>query len=100
MYWFEPSLYLESGQAYSWGNGKSGCLGHSNRSNVSVPQRIECFGSIQIRFAACGDSHSMFVSSDGDLYVCGSNKKVAIIKKCVVKIVLKLKIALFGWFFK
>lgn len=50
-----------------------GQLGHGDVEDVVEPKLIENLSGIKIVKIACGGWHSIALSSDGDLYVWGSN---------------------------
>jgi len=68
-------IKIDQGEAYSWGIGKTGALGHENSTFKSSPEKIEYFENHQIiiRQASCGSHHTMFVDQNGKTYACGSN---------------------------
>ena len=67
----------EDGEVWSWGNGAYGKLGNSSARDQREPFPIDYFldQDITITEIACGESHSLAVSADGDLYVWGRNMK-------------------------
>jgi alpha-tubulin suppressor-like RCC1 family protein len=61
------SLALDDqGRVYSWGGGGSsknkGQLGHGNMKDISQPEEIKFFSSIQVKHIACGDYHTMVMT--------------------------------------
>lgn len=76
----DHSLILSNmGNVYSAGEGSYGQLGRSlsiNSPYSSTFKRIK-FSEKQIKITqiSAGDYHSLFLSSDGDVYGCGSNLK-------------------------
>mmetsp|Transcript_24527 Transcript_24527/g.30586 ORF Transcript_24527/g.30586 Transcript_24527/m.30586 type:complete len:215 (+) Transcript_24527:282-926(+) len=61
----------EDGAVYSWGNGRSGALGHSNTENSAEPKRVE--GLSNIVRVDCGTDHTIALDSKGKLHSFGSN---------------------------
>ncbi|CAM8881824.1 unnamed protein product [Rhodiola kirilowii] len=61
-------------QVYSWGWGDFGRLGHGNSSDLFIPQPIQAFQGMQIKQIACGDSHCLALSMDGDVWSWGRNQ--------------------------
>ncbi|KAH7278303.1 hypothetical protein KP509_38G035100 [Ceratopteris richardii] len=59
---------------YSWGWGDFGRLGHGNSSDLFIPQPIKGLQGIEIRQIACGDSHCLAVTVDGDVKSWGRNQ--------------------------
>ncbi|XP_042373705.1 ultraviolet-B receptor UVR8 isoform X2 [Zingiber officinale] len=67
--------YSESDvQVYSWGWGDFGRLGHGNSSDVFTPQPIKALQGLQIRHIACGDSHCLAVTMNGEVQSWGRNQ--------------------------
>ncbi|EFJ17371.1 hypothetical protein SELMODRAFT_179009 [Selaginella moellendorffii] len=59
---------------YSWGWGDFGRLGHGNSSDLFVPHPIKALQGLEIRQIACGDSHCLAVTADGEVYSWGRNQ--------------------------
>lgn len=53
--------------------GDFGRLGHGDCGDVFLPKPISGLNDINIVACACGDTHSLCVSSDGALYAFGRN---------------------------
>ncbi|XP_010269039.1 PREDICTED: ultraviolet-B receptor UVR8-like isoform X1 [Nelumbo nucifera] len=67
--------YSESqSQVYSWGWGDFGRLGHGNSSDLFTPQSIKALHGIRIKQIACGDSHCLAVTMDGEVQSWGRNQ--------------------------
>lgn len=47
--------------------GDFGRLGHGNSSDLFTPQPIKALHSLKIRQIACGDSHCLAVTMDGEV---------------------------------
>ena len=60
-----------SGQAYSWGVGFYGCLGHGDEKSLYVPKIIEALTEKFIISASGGAYHSIARDKEGNLYVWG-----------------------------
>ncbi|KAG6398548.1 hypothetical protein SASPL_140013 [Salvia splendens] len=54
-------------QVYSWGWGDFGRLGHGNSSDLFSPQPIKALQGLQIKQIACGDSHCLAVTMEGEV---------------------------------
>ncbi|KAK1393048.1 Ultraviolet-B receptor UVR8 [Heracleum sosnowskyi] len=63
-----------NGQVYSWGWGDFGRLGHGNSSDVFIPQPIKALYGMHIKQIACGDSHCLAVSMEGEVHSWGRNQ--------------------------
>ncbi|KAM7529011.1 hypothetical protein LguiB_032421 [Lonicera macranthoides] len=61
-------------QVYSWGWGDFGRLGHGNSSDLFTPQPIKALHGLQIRQIACGDSHCLAVTMEGEVQSWGRNQ--------------------------
>lgn len=61
-------------RVYSWGWGDFGRLGHGNSSDVFTPQPIKALQGIKIKQVACGDSHCLAVTMDGEVQSWGRNQ--------------------------
>ena len=64
------------GEVYTWGHGRDGRLGHGNEASQPEPQLV-IFLSLRrvfIHQIASGESHTIAVSSDGDVYTWGSDR--------------------------
>ncbi|KAA8547038.1 hypothetical protein F0562_003467 [Nyssa sinensis] len=61
-------------QAYSWGWGDFGRLGHGNSSDLFTPQPIKALHGLQIKQIACGDSHCLAVTMEGEVQSWGRNQ--------------------------
>jgi alpha-tubulin suppressor-like RCC1 family protein len=67
------SLFIKSdGSLWAMGGNEFGQLGDSNnnRDDVNIPEKIVASGVTAI---AAGDSHSLFIKSDGSLWAMGGN---------------------------
>jgi alpha-tubulin suppressor-like RCC1 family protein len=71
---FEHSLALTlEGHVFSWGRNESGQLGISKSVDfINAPKLIK-LPKVSIRKISCGSSHSLLLSSDGDIYAFGKN---------------------------
>ncbi|KAE8810905.1 ultraviolet-B receptor UVR8-like [Hordeum vulgare] len=61
-------------QLYSWGWGDFGRLGHGNSSDVFNPQPIVALQGMKIKQIACGDSHCLAVTFNGQVHSWGRNQ--------------------------
>lgn len=69
------TAYSESeSQVFSWGWGDFGRLGHGNSSDVFTPQPIKALQGLKIKQIACGDSHCLAVTIDGQVRSWGRNQ--------------------------
>ncbi|XP_021900332.1 ultraviolet-B receptor UVR8 isoform X2 [Carica papaya] len=61
-------------EVYSWGWGDFGRLGHGNSSDLFTPQPIKALNGLPIKQIACGDSHCLAVSMEGEVQSWGRNQ--------------------------
>nr|KAJ0208253.1 hypothetical protein LSAT_V11C500282280 [Lactuca sativa] len=59
---------------YSWGWGDFGRLGHGNSTDFFIPQPIKALQGLRIRQIACGDSHCLAVTMEGEVQSWGRNQ--------------------------
>ncbi|EEF39472.1 ultraviolet-B receptor UVR8 [Ricinus communis] len=59
---------------YSWGWGDFGRLGHGNSSDLFTPQPIRQLHGLKIKQIACGDSHCLAVTMEGQVQSWGRNQ--------------------------
>ncbi|MBA0683240.1 hypothetical protein Goari_024912, partial [Gossypium aridum] len=58
---------LSNAEVYSWGWGDFGRLGHGNSSDLFTPQPIKALHGLRIKQIACGDSHCLAVTMEGEV---------------------------------
>ncbi|KAK9292355.1 hypothetical protein L1049_020321 [Liquidambar formosana] len=69
------TAYSESRmQVYSWGWGDFGRLGHGNSSDLFTPQPIKALHGLKIKQIACGDSHCLALTVEGEVQSWGRNQ--------------------------
>lgn len=61
-------------QVYSWGWGDFGRLGHGNSTDCFIPHPIKALQGLRIRQIACGDSHCLAVTMEGEVQSWGRNQ--------------------------
>jgi alpha-tubulin suppressor-like RCC1 family protein len=54
--------------------GDFGRLGHGNSTDLFIPQPIRVLKGLEIRQIACGDSHCLAITGDGDVFSWGRNQ--------------------------
>ncbi|RZF39897.1 hypothetical protein LSTR_LSTR010525 [Laodelphax striatellus] len=65
----------DEGDVYAWGNNEHGQLGFSEeKTEITNPILVTPLLNVRVAQIACGDSHSAFVSDNGELYTCGESK--------------------------
>ncbi|CAN6862955.1 unnamed protein product [Brassica oleracea] len=61
-------------EVYSWGWGDFGRLGHGNSSDLFTPLPIKALHGVRIKQIACGDSHCLAVTMEGEVQSWGRNQ--------------------------
>ncbi|KAG8122483.1 hypothetical protein E2320_017982, partial [Naja naja] len=61
----------DRGIVLTFGSGSSGCLGHGAFVDVSQPKIVEALLGYEITQAACGASHALALSSEGEVFAWG-----------------------------
>ncbi|KAH9717227.1 Ultraviolet-B receptor UVR8 [Citrus sinensis] len=61
-------------EVYSWGWGDFGRLGHGNSSDLFTPLPIKALHSLRVKQIACGDSHCLAVTVEGEVQSWGRNQ--------------------------
>lgn len=67
-------LITEEGKAYTWGRNDKGQLGHVDLKRRDVPAPVETLKETAVVSAACGRSHTLFLTDHGSVFSCGDNK--------------------------
>lgn len=62
---FGPQYYVF---AVFCSRGDFGRLGHGNSSDLFIPHPIKALSGLQIKQIACGDSHCLAITADGDVH--------------------------------
>ncbi|XP_054857967.1 serine/threonine-protein kinase Nek8 isoform X2 [Eublepharis macularius] len=61
----------DRGIVLTFGSGSSGCLGHETFVDVSQPKIVEALLGYEITQIACGASHVLAVSNEGEVFAWG-----------------------------
>ncbi|XP_057653179.1 probable E3 ubiquitin-protein ligase HERC4 isoform X1 [Diorhabda carinulata] len=62
----------KSGAVYGWGKNTCGQLGLNCVDNKIFPAQLRTLRNIRVRYIACGDEFSMFLTLDGGVLTCGA----------------------------
>jgi alpha-tubulin suppressor-like RCC1 family protein len=65
------SLVTSGTETWSFGNGEFGTLGHGGTEDEAVPRLIEALNRVAVTQVAAGYSHSMVLTSAGDVWTWG-----------------------------
>lgn len=71
-------LYCQQGKRKvlkGWGFNRHGQLGNGHKDNVWIPEEITYFGcnKIQVKDIVGGDFHTLFLTTNNEIYSCGKN---------------------------
>jgi hypothetical protein len=61
-------------QVYSWGWGDFGRLGTGDVKDVFIPYPLPALAGRHVAAVACGDTHTLVTTADGELYAFGRNQ--------------------------
>nr|XP_028563298.1 serine/threonine-protein kinase Nek8 isoform X2 [Podarcis muralis] len=61
----------DRGIVLTFGSGSSGCLGHETFTDVTQPKIVEALLGYEITHVACGASHVLAVSNEGEIFAWG-----------------------------
>lgn len=67
-------IVTEDGRAMTWGRNDKGQLGHGDIKRRDAPTVVEALTEYKIVGAACGRSHTLFLTDRGQVFGCGDNK--------------------------
>lgn len=62
----------KSGAVFGWGKNSSGQLGLNDTLSKSFPVQLRTLRNIRVRYIACGDEFSTFLTLDGGVFSCGA----------------------------
>lgn len=62
----------KSGAVYGWGKNSNGQLGLNDEESKMFPTQLKTLRSLGVRYIACGDDFSVFLTMDGGVFTCGS----------------------------
>ncbi|XP_053686919.1 serine/threonine-protein kinase Nek8 [Sabethes cyaneus] len=71
-------FWTDLGIVLSCGDNSDGCLGHGNRTSLLVPKIIQKLNNIKIVQIACGTSHVVARSVEGNLFTWGTSSEGAL----------------------
>ncbi|PNF22147.1 putative E3 ubiquitin-protein ligase HERC4 [Cryptotermes secundus] len=61
-----------SGAVYGWGKNCFGQLGLSDDTDRLFPCQLKTLRSIKVKYIACGEDFSVFLTKDGGVFTCGA----------------------------
>jgi alpha-tubulin suppressor-like RCC1 family protein len=72
---YATAAVTKDGSLFTWGKGTSGQLGHGHARDVTQPLRVGALGRTFVWDARFGKHFLLVLSSDGDVYSCGSAER-------------------------
>lgn len=62
----------KSGAVFGWGKNLFGQIGVNDNISKNYPTQLKTLRSIGVRYIACGDDFSVFLTQDGGILTCGN----------------------------
>jgi E3 ubiquitin-protein ligase HERC4 len=62
----------KSGAVFGWGKNLYGQLGVNDQVSKNFPTQLRTLRSIGVRYIACGDDFSVFLTHEGGVFTCGA----------------------------
>lgn len=62
----------KSGAVFGWGKNTFGQLGLNDQQSKSYPTALKTLRSLGVRYIACGDDFTVFLTIDGGVFTCGA----------------------------
>jgi len=69
---FHSAVVTEDGKMYTFGGGEHGQLGHGDKVNKVKPTLVQALDDIFLQQITCGWSHSVALTSEGEVYTWGN----------------------------
>ncbi|XP_043696423.1 PH, RCC1 and FYVE domains-containing protein 1-like [Telopea speciosissima] len=66
-------LVTKQGEAYCWGEGSGGKLGHKTNMDVSDPKIVESLNGVNVKSISCSECYTCALTLSGELYIWGDN---------------------------
>mmetsp|Transcript_14369 Transcript_14369/g.16473 ORF Transcript_14369/g.16473 Transcript_14369/m.16473 type:complete len:593 (+) Transcript_14369:270-2048(+) len=71
---FHTGCLTDTGELYTWGEGKFGRLGHGAERNCHAPRLVEALLGKRPRQVACGGFHTAVITEEGRMYTFGGGE--------------------------
>lgn len=65
-------LISKSTAVFGWGRNNCGQLGLNDETNRAFPTQLKTLRTLGVRFVACGDEYSVFLTNEGGVFTCGA----------------------------
>ncbi|XP_034107035.1 probable E3 ubiquitin-protein ligase HERC4 isoform X1 [Drosophila albomicans] len=62
----------KSAAVFGWGSNNCGQLGLNDETNRAYPTQLKTLRTLGVRFVACGDEFSVFLTNEGGVFTCGA----------------------------
>jgi RCC1 and BTB domain-containing protein len=69
---FHSAVVTQDGKMYTFGGGEHGQLGHGDKVNRVKPTLVQALDGIFLKQITCGWSHSVALTSEGEVYTWGN----------------------------
>lgn len=89
---YTMAISSKRNEVWSWGWGDFGRLGHGDGNDLFIPKQIASFAGVPIKLVACGDCHTMVVSTVGDVFSFGRNQNGQLGSGCQLDSMIPQKI--------
>lgn len=63
------------GEVFSWGQGRSGQLGHGDKEDQHIPKRVEALAEQRVVGLVCGQGSSVAVTAGGEVFIWGTREE-------------------------
>ncbi|XP_017842940.1 probable E3 ubiquitin-protein ligase HERC4 isoform X1 [Drosophila busckii] len=65
-------LISKSGAVFGWGRNNCGQLGLNDEVNRAYPTQLKTLRTLGVRYVACGEEFSVFLTNEGGVFTCGA----------------------------
>lgn len=71
---YHSIVVSQSGAVFGWGKNIFGQLGINDEIDKSYPVQLKTVRNIKVRYIACGEDFSVFLTLEGGVFTCGGNQ--------------------------
>jgi len=71
---FHSAAVLDNGEAWTWGSGDKGQLGHGDLKNKWLPRLVDSLRDIKLVHVACGTHHTAACAETGEVFTWGAGE--------------------------
>ncbi|XP_018392774.1 PREDICTED: RCC1 and BTB domain-containing protein 1-like [Cyphomyrmex costatus] len=76
-------VVIDNGEVYGWGDNDIGQLGVGDKRGRQMPCQLNLLKGIVIVKVACGDTHTLALTDEGNLYAWGENESGQLGNNCL-----------------